>query len=159
MKVAVTVWEDTVSTVCDFSSRLLVFDVMGNEVKNRSLISFQTGIMPERMNQFEALGIEVLLCGAISRPLERMIRASGVKVIPCLRGSIEEVLRAYLEGGLSDARFTLPGFGPGASCARGGETASRWGLPIARQGEWRRWTTARVIQAFYDTKNHKEKGW
>lgn len=120
MKVAVTVWEDTVSTVCDFSSRLLVFDVMGNEVKNRSLISFQTGIMPERMNQFEAFGIEVLLCGAISRPLERMIRASGVKVIPCLRGSIEEVLRAYLEGGLSDARFTLPGFGPGASCGRGG---------------------------------------
>ena len=35
MKVAVTVWEDTVSTVCDFSSRLLVFDVMGNAVKKR----------------------------------------------------------------------------------------------------------------------------
>ncbi len=119
MKVAMTVWEDTVSTVCDFSSRLLVFDVMGNEVKNRSLIPFQTGIMPERMNQFEALGIEVLLCGAISRPLERMIRASGVKVIPYLRGSIEEIIRAYLDGGLSDARFTLPGFGPKASCVRG----------------------------------------
>jgi len=119
MKVAVTVWEDTVSTVCDFSSRLLVFDVMGNEIKNRSFIPFQTWIMPERMNQFEALGIEVLLCGAISRPLERMIRASGVKVISCLRGSIEEVIRAYLDGGLSDTRFTLPGFGPGASCVRG----------------------------------------
>lgn len=119
MKVAVTVWEDTVSTVCDFSSRLLVFDVMGGEVKNRAFIPFETGIMPERMNQFEALGIKVLLCGAISRPLERMIRASGVKVIPCLRGSIEEVLRAYLDGGLSDARFILPGFGPGTSCVRG----------------------------------------
>ena len=35
MKVAVTVWEDTVSTVCDFSSRLLVFDVMGDEVKKQ----------------------------------------------------------------------------------------------------------------------------
>jgi len=119
MKVAVTVWEDTVSTVCDFSSRLLVFDVLGDEIKNRSFIPFQTGVMPERMNQFEALGIEVLLCGAISQPLERMIRASGVKVIPCLRGSIEEVIRAYLDGGLSDARFTLPGFGTGASCVRG----------------------------------------
>ena len=119
MRVAVTVWEDTVSTVCDFSSRLLVFDVTGDEVKNRSFIPFETGIMPERVNQLEALGVEVLLCGAISRPLERMIRASGVKVIPCLRGSIEEVIGAYLDGGLSDARFTLPGFGPGAIRVRG----------------------------------------
>jgi predicted Fe-Mo cluster-binding NifX family protein len=49
-----------------------------------------------------------------------MIRASGVKVVSCLRGSIEEVIAAYLAGGLSDARFILPGFGPGASCVRGG---------------------------------------
>ena len=119
MKVAVTVWEDTVSTVCDFSNRLLVFDVMGDEVKNRSFMPFETRILPERVNQLEELGIEVLLCGAISRPLERMILASGVKVIPCLRGSIEEVIGAYLVGGLSDARFILPGFGPGAICVRG----------------------------------------
>jgi predicted Fe-Mo cluster-binding NifX family protein len=119
MKVAVTVWEDTVSTVCDFSSRLLVFDVMGDEVKNRSFIPFETGILLERVNQLEELEVEVLLCGAISRPLERMIRASGVKVIPCLRGSIDEIIRAYLDGGLPDSRFILPGFGPEASRVRG----------------------------------------
>ena len=82
MKVAVTVWEDTVSTVCDFSSRLLVFDVTGAEVGNRSFVPFETTILPERVNQLEAFGVEVLLCGAISRPLERMIRASGVKGDP-----------------------------------------------------------------------------
>src|SRR4030042_3593886 len=120
MKVAVTVWEDSVSTVCDFSSRLLVIDVIGDEVKNRSFIPFETGILPERVSRLEALGVEVLLCGAISRPMERMICASGVKVIPCIRGSIEEVIGAYMEGGLSDARFILPGFGPGASRVRGG---------------------------------------
>jgi predicted Fe-Mo cluster-binding NifX family protein len=123
MKVAVTVWEGTVSTVCDFSSRLLVFDVMGDEVKNRSFMPFETGILPERVNQLGELGVEVLLCGAISQPLERMIRASGVKVIPCLRGPIEEVIEAYLDDGLSDARFALPGFGPGASRGRG---RKRW---------------------------------
>jgi predicted Fe-Mo cluster-binding NifX family protein len=120
MKVALTVWEDTVSTVCDFSSRLLVFDVMGHEVKNKSFIPFKNGLLPARVNQLKALGVEVLLCGAISQPLERMIRASGVKVIPCLRGSIEDVIAAYLVDGLSDARFILPGFGPGASCVRAG---------------------------------------
>ncbi|MDA8123650.1 MAG: dinitrogenase iron-molybdenum cofactor biosynthesis protein [Deltaproteobacteria bacterium] len=120
MKVAVTVWEDTVSTVCDFSCRLLVFDVQGAEVKNRSLVPFETMLLPERVKQLEGLGVEVLLCGAISRPLERMIRASGVQVIPCLRGSIEEVIAAYLEDGLANARFILPGFGPGVGCVGGG---------------------------------------
>ena len=54
-----------------------------------------------------------------SRPMERMIRASGVEIIPYLRGSIEEIIKAYQDGCLSDARFTLPGFGPGAICVRG----------------------------------------
>lgn len=120
MKVAVTVWQDTVSTVCDFSSRLLVFDVTEGEVKNRSFVPFETRALPERVNQLVALGVEVLLCGAVSRPLERMIRASGVKVVPCLRGSIEEIIRAYLDGGLSDNRFTLPGFASGGGCVPGG---------------------------------------
>jgi len=127
MKVAVTVWEDTVSTVCDFSSRLLVFDVMGDEVKNRSFMPFETGILPERASRLEELGVEVLLCGAISRPLERMIHASGVQVIPCLRGAIEDVIGAYMKGGLSDARFILPGFGPGASRVRGRKRLRRGG--------------------------------
>jgi len=137
MKVALTVWEDTVSTVCDFSSRLLVFDVMGREVKNKSFIPFKTGLLPARVNQLEALGVEELLCGAIFRPLERMIRASGVKLISCLRGSIEEVIAAYLVDGLSNTRFILPGFGPGGDCVRGGrwEKASRQPLPISRHGK------------------------
>ena len=111
MKVAVTIWEDTVSTVCDFASRILVLDMMGNEVKSRSSIPFETGTIPERVSQLGALEVEVLLCGAISGPLERSIRASGVKVIPCLRGPIEEVIGAYLDGHLSEPRFCLPGFG------------------------------------------------
>jgi len=128
MKVAVTVWEDSVSTVCDFSSRLLVFDVMGDEVKNRSFLPFETEILSEKVNQLDELGIKVLLCGAISRPLERRIRASGVQVIPCLRGSIEEVIRAYLDGGLSDARFILPGFGPEVTRVRGRKRWRRGGV-------------------------------
>ena len=51
MKVALTIWEDTVSTVCDFASRILVLDVIGNEVKSRSSVPFETGTIPERVNQ------------------------------------------------------------------------------------------------------------
>lgn len=118
MRVAVTVWEDTVSTVCDFSNRLLVMDIEGGKIQQKSFVPFGSGMLPERVNRLGTLGVDVLLCGAISRPLERMIRASGVKVIPGLRGSIDEVVGAYLKGDLSDARFTLPGFQPGAGRMR-----------------------------------------
>ena len=119
MKVALTVWEDTVSTVCDFSSTLLVFDVIGHEVKNKSFIPFRNEHFRTKVNQLEALGVEVLLCGAISRQLERMISSSGVKVVSWLRGSIKEVIEAYLVDGLADARFILPGHCPGAGSPRG----------------------------------------
>lgn len=137
MKVAITVWKDMVSTVCDFSSRMLVFDVTGNEVKSRSLIPFETEMMPERVSQLGTLGVEVLLCGAISRPLERMIRASGVKVIPCLRGSVEEVIGAYLDGGLSDARFILPGFSREPNRVQGAKRWRHGGVRHLPEKAWR----------------------
>lgn len=120
MKVALTVWEDSVSTVCDFASTLLVFDVVGQDVKNKSFVPFKNDHFLSKVHQLETLGVQVLLCGAISRPLERMIRESGVTVVPWLRGSIEEVIDAYLVDGLSNDCFILPGFVPKAGCTRGG---------------------------------------
>jgi predicted Fe-Mo cluster-binding NifX family protein len=140
MKVALTVWEDTVSTVCDFSSRLLVFDVIGHEVKNKSFVPFKNDHFPSKVNQLEALGVDVLLCGAISRPLERMICSSGVKVIPWLRGFIEEVIAAYLVDGLSDDRFILPGFVQRVGCPRGGrrDRLVAYRSPTAVKGNMRK---------------------
>jgi len=120
MKVALTVWEGMIATVCDFSSRLLILDVIGHEVKNKSFVPFESEHFPSKVRQLEAIGINVLLCGAISRPLEGMIRSSGVKVIPWLRGSIDEVIAAFLVDGLADDHFILPGFVKRAGCPRGG---------------------------------------
>jgi len=120
MKVAVTVWEDSVSTVCDFCSRLLIFDIEANEARNPLPLAFETQVWPARVNRLKELGVDVLLCGAVSRPLERLLVSAGIEVIAWLCGSVEEILRAYLDGGLPDARFTLPGFG-----ARDGRTGGR----------------------------------
>jgi predicted Fe-Mo cluster-binding NifX family protein len=112
MKVAMTVWEDSLSTVCDFCSSLLIVEIADMAVRGRVLLPFAGEMWPSRVNQLGKLGVEVLLCGAISRLLERTIRAAGIQVIPCLRGSVDEVIRAYLEDGLGEARFLLPGFHP-----------------------------------------------
>ncbi len=155
MKVALTIWEDTVSTVCDFASRILVLDVIGNEVKSRSSVPFETGTIPERVNQLGALEVEVLLCGAISGPLERRILASGVKVIPCLRGPIEEVIGAYLDGHLLEPRFTLPGFGPKAEFKQMGRR-QRGGF-CRLSGMAKQWEGPGSIRASIQTTDQRER--
>ena len=119
MKVALTVWEDSVSTVCDFCSRLLIFDVEANEARDPLSLTFETQMWPSRVNRLKDLGVGVLLCGAVSRPLERMLATAGIEVISWLCGSVEEVFRAYLDGALPDTRFILPGYGPGSHRLRG----------------------------------------
>jgi predicted Fe-Mo cluster-binding NifX family protein len=123
MKVAVTVWEDSVSTVCDFCSRLLIFEIEANEAKNPLPLTFETQVWPARVNRIRDLGVGVLLCGAVSRPLERLLATAGVEVIGWLCGPVEEIIRAYLDGGLSDTRFALPGFGQ----CNGRRGRSGWG--------------------------------
>ena len=55
------------------------------------------------------LGVEVLICGAISRPLAEMITDSGIRLIPFLSGDVEEVIQAFLAGNLPNSAFLMPG--------------------------------------------------
>jgi len=122
MKVAVTVFEGSISTVCDFCNRLWLFDIEEGEPRNRSTVSFESSLWPARVHQLKGLDVRVLLCGALSRPLERMLQMAGIEVIPWLCGPVEEILRAYLRGGLPVARFSLPG------CSRQGESPQGRGV-------------------------------
>jgi len=47
------------------------------------------------------LGIELIICGAVSRHLHQLLISSGIEVIPFIHGSINIVLEAYENGELS----------------------------------------------------------
>ena len=51
----------------------------------------------------------LLICAAISRPLERDLVAAGIEVIPEVCGPLDDVVHAYLVGRLGDRRFAMPG--------------------------------------------------
>ena len=50
-----------------------------------------------------------MICAAISRPLLRAIVAAGIEVIPEIGGDRDEVLHAYLDGGVDEPCFAMPG--------------------------------------------------
>jgi len=124
MKIAVPVWNDCVSTVLDFADCLLVADCDSGRVHNRFQVDLAGTSGAEKIVRLKNLGIHVLLCGAVSRPLERMIAAAGIEIIPFLRGHADAVIDAYLSGYLFEPGFMLPGcrrggYGPGRGMGRG----------------------------------------
>ncbi len=122
MKIAMPVWDDQVSTVLDFADCLLIAECEAGRVRSRSVINLAETAMVARVARLRELGIQVLLCGAVSRPLEQMIRAAGIEVIPFLKGRADDVLDAYLSGRLVGPGFMLPG--------------CRWGQGPGRRMGW-----------------------
>ncbi len=109
MKIAVSVWEGKISPVFDTASRLLILDVEGRRETSRSEIYLEEQALTRKCMRIEVLGIDILICGAISRPFYDMLSAVGINVIPWICGPEKDVLQAYMEGTLLDSRFSMPG--------------------------------------------------
>jgi len=43
------------------------------------------------------LGVDTLICGAISRPLAYMVTTAGINLIAWISGQVEDVLQAFFE--------------------------------------------------------------
>ena len=114
MKIAIPVWNDCVSNVFDFAHRLLLVEIENNKEVNRSEIPLEVHSLPQRAGQLKSLGVDVLVCGAISQALANMVTASGIQVLPYVTGRVDDVLQGYLTGQLVQPQFTMPGYWPGA---------------------------------------------
>ncbi|MBW2022585.1 MAG: hypothetical protein JRI51_06915 [Deltaproteobacteria bacterium] len=111
MKIGIPVWDGKVSPVFDSASRLMVVDVQGRQQKKLVETSIRDSDLSRRCNRLKGLGVELLICGAISSQLRNMLMALGIKVIPWISGQAEDVVRAYMDGSLCDRRFVMPGCG------------------------------------------------
>jgi hypothetical protein len=78
--------------VLDVARQLLVAEVeMNAEVARRKADLDQTHLIA-RFKRICELGVETLICGAVSRPLEVAPLSAGARVIPQTCGPVEDVL-------------------------------------------------------------------
>ena len=108
-RIAIPTWDDRISPVFDVARHLLVVDVEDNAEVARSEVVIEETALPRRAKQLTDLGVNVLICGAMSRPLERMLTSAGVQVIPHTCGSADSVLKTFLSGQLTEQAFLMPG--------------------------------------------------
>lgn len=108
-KIAIPEWQGQVSTVFDFAGKLLLIEIDGQKETSRTENLLPDEPMPQRVARLKNFSVDVLICGAISRPMAFMIFGSGIEVLPDISGRIDEVLNAYLAGRLTEQRFSMPG--------------------------------------------------
>lgn len=109
MKVAIPQWNGRVSPVFDVAGSLLLVEVADGQELRRNEGSLTATDPLRRAKQVAQFGAEVLICGAISLPLEAALASAGVQVLPFTCGRVEEVLAAFMNGQLTDGAFLMPG--------------------------------------------------
>jgi len=109
MKVAIPTWEGKISPVFDVARNLLVVNIKGGAGVSRHKEAIPEMELAQRVKRIAGLGVDVLICGAISRPLEMMLISSGVRVIRHICGPVEEVLKELLSGQMTFKAFQMPG--------------------------------------------------
>ena len=114
MKIAIPVWNDCVSSAFDFAHRLLLIDIQNGSETNRTEISLSGELIPQKASRLKSLGVDVLICGAISRSLASQVLSSGIELLPYVLGPVDEILKAYVTGQLGESRFAMPCSWPGA---------------------------------------------
>lgn len=111
MKVALTVWNERISPVFDVCREALVVDIEDGAVVSSSVHGLEGGTDFDRVGRLAGMGVETLICGAISRPLHREFMARHLEVIGFVAGDVDAVLAAFLAGRLSGGGFAMPGCG------------------------------------------------
>jgi len=109
MKVAVPDWQGRVSPVFDVAEQILLVDLDREEDGSRRTESLGSTAPHERVRRLAELGVGVLVCGAISWPLQALLTARGIRVVPLICGEVEEVMQAFRDGTLENEKFAMPG--------------------------------------------------
>ncbi len=115
MRIACPIWIDRVSPVFDDATALMLIDMEGGAEVSRRTVDLTDPAPVRRALKLTDLAVDLLICGAISRSLERMVSARGVKVIQRICGSVDEVIGAFLEGDEIETLYRMPG-----TCRRDG---------------------------------------
>ncbi len=109
MKTAFAVWNNRIAPVFDVARRVIMVEYEADGQHDRTLISL-TGDQPlHKVQQLSELGADSLVCGAISRSLQAVLTARGIRVIPFIAGDVQEVIDAWQGPQFEADAFSMPG--------------------------------------------------
>jgi predicted Fe-Mo cluster-binding NifX family protein len=112
MKIAMPVCGNRLSTVFDAADELLMVETGPGVTPGQSRSRWKEDTLIARTAQIRESDVQILICGALSGSVARMLNAAGIRVIPFIRGTVDEILEAFCNETLSGRHFFLPGCTP-----------------------------------------------
>ncbi len=130
MRVAIATWNGRISPVFDVARQVLLVEFDAGRIAERRDEMLPGTDPASQADRLRELGVEFLICGAVSQPMAAMLAAKGVEIVPFTAGPVEQLLAAWMAGGLPAPTWCMPGcrgrmrrFRCGASGRRG---QGRW---------------------------------
>ena len=125
MRIAVATWEGRISPVFDTARHILCFDVEDGVGRPAGEAKELSNEPQAKLQKLQELGVTVLICGAISRPIATMLSSMGIRLVPFLAGEVDEIVNAFAVGRLEGVCFHMPGCCGRPRRHRGGRCAGK----------------------------------
>ena len=109
MKAAFAHWDHRIAPVFDIARQIHVVAAESGRIAAEAEEVLADDLPLQKVIRLAELGVGTLVCGAISKPLQAMVAAYSIQVIPFVAGELREVIQAWLSGGLEGDDFAMPG--------------------------------------------------
>jgi hypothetical protein len=121
MKAALPTWNGRIAPVFDVVGQIRFLEIDSGRVVAEAEETVGGFTPAEKALRLAELGVNLLVCGAISRPIRAIVEAYGICVVPFVIGDLPGVIRALLEDRLAEAAHAMPGCQSGRHRRRRGE--------------------------------------
>ncbi len=129
MKLAIATWNNRVAPVFDVAGSVTLVKIQGGTIIERREVSMDRYDSSAKVRFLLEEGVHELVCGAISRDVEGLVRESGIRLFPFIAGDTEAVIQAWMGRQLDSSAYWMPGcgrrrwgnrHGRGRGCGAGG---------------------------------------
>jgi predicted Fe-Mo cluster-binding NifX family protein len=108
-RIAVPVFMGRVSPVLDSCDQLFMLEPGDKQQPAHRTVPMKGLSIYERTGEIKKLGIRFIICGAVSESFYNLLREAGIDLRCGISGDIDEIIQAYRNGKLDQARFRMPG--------------------------------------------------
>lgn len=109
MKTAFCVWNDRIAPLFDVAREICVVESEADHILAQYRLPLDNEVPALKARKLAEMGVETLICGAISRAMESIVRAYGIQLIAFISGDLKAVIGAWQCDRLGTEAFLMPG--------------------------------------------------
>lgn len=135
MRTAIACWRGRIAPLFDTAGSVVVLEAVGGHDDPEEAVALPED-WPARVGRLREMGVERLVCGAISPFLRDLLDSAGIEVIAFVSGDVSDIDEALKRGGDLREEHPMPGCGRRCSM-RGGSGRGTGGGGAAGAGRSR----------------------